>query len=97
MTAANVTFWRSDERVEPDQAQRFAFTCPKGRGHCGGLLIADRDHGIKRDPQNQNGGKAQWDLIDNGTFSPSINCGGCGWHGYIRGGRCVDTNGKDEP
>jgi Family of unknown function (DUF6527) len=31
------------------------------------------------------------------TFTPSINCGHCGWHGYLRGGRCVDTSGVDEP
>lgn len=99
MTAANVSYWRSDRKVEPDEAQRFGFECPKGNGFCGGLLIAGRDHGIKRDGQNLNGGRAQWDMSGDPaapTFSPSINCG-CGWHGYIENGRCVDTTKNDEP
>lgn len=97
MTAANVTFTKHGEPCDPDQAHRFGFTCPKRGDSCRGLLIADRPHGIPRDGQNLNGGRAQWDYKGNETFSPSINCGRCGWHGYIRNGRCVDTNGKDEP
>jgi hypothetical protein len=54
---------------------------------------------LKRDPQGQNGGIAQWDWNgdrNSPTFTPSVNCGSC-WHGYIRDGRAVDCNGNDEP
>lgn len=72
---------------------------------CDGLLIAEGPHsfahGIKRDGQGKNGGRPQWGWDGNWdapTFTPSVNCEKhCGWHGYIRKGRCVDTNGKDEP
>ncbi len=83
--------------AEPGREQTFSFVCPKGR-HCGGIIIKGRTS-LKHDPQNKNGGIAQWDWDGNReapTFSPSINCGSC-WHGYIRKGRCVDTNGADEP
>ena len=72
---------------------------------CANLLIAEGPHsfphGIKRDPQAQNGGSPQWGW--NGdrktpTFHPSINCEKhCGWHGYIESGRCVNTAKQDEP
>lgn len=72
---------------------------------CARLLIAEGPHsaahGVKRDGQGLNGGRPQWDW--NGdpnrpTFSPSINCEAhCGWHGYIRIGRCVSASGGDEP
>jgi hypothetical protein len=93
-----------------DQAPaRFTFRCVcRNRGRhplqkpakCAMLLIAGASP-IKRDPQGLNGGRPQWDW--NGdrlrpTFSPSIDCSrDCGWHGYIRDGRCVDTSGNDEP
>lgn len=72
---------------------------------CAMLLLAEgphtAKHGIKRDGQGQNGGRPQWDWDgnrENPTFNPSINCEGhCGWHGYIRGGRCVEVDGKDSP
>ena len=75
------------------------------RTPCGELLIAvgphSADHGRKRDPHGNNGGSPQWDWDGNReapTFSPSINCEKhCGWHGYIRNGRCVTTDGTDEP
>jgi len=100
MSNAKVTFHDAamENHAPADKAARFGFTCPKGRGHCSGLLIAGRT-GLKRDGQNQNGGVAMWDFDGNAaapTFSPSVNCGGC-WHGYIRNGRCVDTQGNDEP
>jgi hypothetical protein len=88
---------------------RFTFRCvgynrglPKvlQRNKCANLLIAGTTD-IKRDPQGQNGGRPQWDWDRNReapTFSPSINCEAhCGWHGYIRGGRCVSSSGQDEP
>ena len=72
---------------------------------CAKLLIAEGPysaaHGVKHDPRGENGGRPQWTWDGNRdapTFSPSVNCAGhCGWHGYIRNGRCVDTNGRDEP
>lgn len=88
MSAADVTYYRENGEVcGPDDATKFGFTCPKGHGHCGGLLIAGRTS-TPRDPANQNGGRAQWDLTGPDTFSPSINCS-CGWHGYIKAGQCV--------
>lgn len=93
MTDAKVEFNPS----EPGKEQRFTFKCPKYDRQCGGLVIAGRTD-LKRDPQGNNGGVPQWDWNDNReapTFSPSINCAGC-WHGYLRNGRCVDTNGVDE-
>lgn len=75
------------------------------RTECGMLLVAEgphsHRHGMKRDGQGANGGRPQWDWDgdrSSPTFSPSVNCEkACGWHGYIRGGRCVNTQGQDEP
>lgn len=72
---------------------------------CENLLIAEGPHsaahGVKRDGQGKNGGRPQWDWDGNReapTFWPSINCEGhCGWHGYLRAGRCVSVPGGDEP
>ena len=72
---------------------------------CEGLLLAEGPHtaahGIKRDGNGQNGGRPQWEWDGNReapTFSPSINCEKhCGWHGYLRKGRCVTTGDADEP
>jgi len=99
MSAADVKFYDNDmEEALAETASLFGFTCPHGRGHCQGLIIAGRT-GLKRDPQGQNGGHAMWDFDGNAaapTFTPSINCGKC-WHGHIRAGRCVSTQGVDEP
>ena len=100
MSAAAVTFQNlGGESAAPGNEQRFAFACPRVKNsRCSGLLIAGRTN-LKRAGQNKNGGVAQWDWNgdrDKPTFTPSINCGGC-WHGYIRAGRCVDVNGRDEP
>lgn len=110
MSEANVKFLRLDrEPCAPDENPcRFSFRCVvRNRGRhpkleeveCGELLIAEATD-IKRDPQGQNGGSPQWNWDGNReapTFSPSINCEKhCGWHGYIRGGRCVTAQGEDE-
>ncbi len=109
MSVAGVVFLDLDYEPAADgeRPQRFGFRCPvRNRGRdarlppvmCEGLLIADAGHGIKRDGKGANGGRPQWDWDGNReapTFKPSVNCKGC-WHGYIRGGRCVDTKGKDE-
>lgn len=111
MSDARVEFQDIDcEPIGPDQKPvRFGFRCVgRNRGRdprlpvsmCEGLLIAGTTD-IKRDPQGKNGGRPQWAWDGNReapTFTPSINCEKhCGWHGYIRKGRCVDTQGVDEP
>ncbi|MBI1173528.1 hypothetical protein GC209_19245 [bacterium] len=108
-----LTNGRGEPAGEHEKPERFTFRCPvhnRGRDPekrtnvCPDLLIAagphSAAHGIKRDPQSKNGGHAQWDWDGNRqapTFAPSIRCSGCGWHGYIRAGRCVDTSGREEP
>lgn len=114
MSAADVRFLTIEGEDCPAGAKpaRFTFRCVnRNRGRralldvveCARLLVAGPHaaaHGVKRDPNNANGGRAQWDWDgnrDSPTFSPSVNCAShCGWHGYIRNGRCVDTKGKDE-
>jgi hypothetical protein len=111
MSKAHVQFLRLDaEHCPPGEVpQRFTFRCVRGNRNrhaamepqtCGNLLIANSGHDIARDPQGNNGGRPQWDWDGDRqcpTFSPSINCSAhCGWHGYIRAGRCVDTGGNDE-
>jgi hypothetical protein len=84
--------------AEPGNEQTFGFNCPKWDRRCGHLIIAGKTD-LKRDPKGRNGGIAQWHWDgnrDKPTFTPSVDCGGC-WHGYIRNGRTVDTNGNDEP
>lgn len=103
MSEARVTFDMLDELVAPTgREQTFSFNCPNRKGgRCEGLIIAGRTN-LKRDPQGKNGGIAQWDWKNprergGPTFHPSINCGTCGWHGYIESGRCVNTKKQDEP
>ena len=110
MSEARVEFLTvaGDPCPSDEKPARFTFRCVnrnKGRHPrlavvtCANLLIAGATN-IKRDPQGANGGRPQWDWDGNRdapTFSPSIDCSGhCGWHGYIRNGRCVDTSGNDE-
>jgi hypothetical protein len=108
MSAANVQFMDIYGKPCPQDQKpaRFSFPCAREvRDTCASLLIAEGPHsaahGVKRNGQNQNGGRAQWDWDGNRaapTFSPSINCeSACGWHGYIRNGRCVNSSGQDEP
>lgn len=104
MSAANVKFYTLDYdscELTSDKPVYFGFRCPKSKvqSYCGGLLIAGASD-IKHDPQGQNGGRPQWSFDgdrESPTFAPSVNCGGCGWHGFIEKGRCVDTSKKDEP
>jgi hypothetical protein len=99
MSDAKVTFETLDwEKADVGKEQVFSFRCPRKGRRCESLVIAGRTD-LKRDPQGQNGGIAQWDWDGNRdapTFSPSVNCGGC-WHGYIEKGRCVSTSKQDEP
>lgn len=114
MSAAEVEFLTIEGEACPDDVKpaRFTFRCVNGNKgrhallptvRCACLLIAGphaAPHGVKRDPNNANDGRAQWDWDGNRaapTFKPSVNCSShCGWHGYIRNGRAVDTAGKDE-
>jgi hypothetical protein len=98
---AKVTFASLHSLVAPVGCeQTFGFACPRRAGtRCEGLIIAGRTT-LKRDPQGKNGGIAQWDWDGNReapTFSPSINCGHCGWHGHVERGRCVSTSRQEEP
>ena len=101
MSAANVSFDSLDElHAEPGKEQTFAFDCPRRKGRrCEGLIIRGRTN-LPHDPLSKNGGIAQW--IWNGnrecpTFSPSVNCGQCGWHGFVESDRCVNVAHADEP
>src|SRR5258708_232733 len=102
MSDAKVTFafLGSADLPLAGEEETFSFVCPRRAGRrCEGLIIAGRTK-LKHDPQGQNGGIAQWHWDGNAaapTFSPSIDCGGCGWHGYIHAGRCKDANHNDEP
>jgi len=99
MSDAKVKFHRLDDLdAAIGVEQTFSFNCPKYDRRCFGLVIVGKTD-LKRDPQGQNGGIAQWEWDGNRekpTFTPSINCGKC-WHGYIRNGRAVDCQSKDEP
>lgn len=99
MADAKVRF-HTLESLDADSGQEktFSFNCPKHDRRCEGLVIAGKTQ-LKRDPNGQNGGVAQWDWDHNRSrpnLVPSINCGSC-WHGYIRAGRTVDCQGNDEP
>jgi hypothetical protein len=100
MSDAKVMFSNLDWLdVAPGEEQTFSFMCPKKGRRCEGLIIRGRTD-LKHDPHGQNGGIAQWNWDGNRdapTFSPSVNCGICGWHGYIENGRCVSTAKVDEP
>ena len=101
MSDAKVTFGRLFEATDhPGQEQTFSFNCPRRKaGRCEGVIIKGRTT-LKHDPNGKNGGVAQWTWDGNREvppFVPSINCGTCGWHGYIERGRCVTTKKQDEP
>ena len=43
-------------------------------------------------PLQKNGNGASWEWDGNReapTISPSVNCGGCGWHGWIKAGEFI--------
>ena len=111
MSAAHVQFLSIEANPIglEEKPCRFTFRCVRDNRDrhpglttitCANLLIAGTTD-VKRDGQGLNGGRPQWDWDgnrDNPTFSPSINCeSSCGWHGYIRNGRCVSASGQDEP
>lgn len=71
----------------PDQKPaRFGFTCPR-KGHmCSGMLLRSGPHTQEDLPQPE---RRTWAWDGNRTaptFQPSIDCGGCGWHGFINSG-----------
>lgn len=101
MSDARVKFWTLSYRpAGVGEEQTFSFNCPRrAGGRCEGLVISGRTS-LPHDPQGKNGGIAQWAWDANRespTFSPSINCGACKWHGFIEGGRCVSVAKQDEP
>lgn len=99
MSDAKVRFFTLDwEPATAVSAQCFSFNCPVRDRRCEHLIISGRTD-LKREPQSQNGGIAQWDWdgnVEAPTFQPSVNCGRC-WHGFIERGRCVSTAKADEP
>jgi len=90
-------FSRDRMEANPGHEQAFSFACPKYERRCGDLVIVGKTnlkHGARKD-----GGVPQWKWDGRRgapTFEPSVDCKGC-WHGFIRKGRCVDVQGKDEP
>ncbi len=99
MSAAKIQFSKLDfSPAGPGEEQTFSFNCPRFDRRCGDLVIAGKTD-LKRDPQGQNGGIAQWDWNgdrDLPSFIPSVNCQRC-WHGHIQHGRCQTTAYVDEP
>ncbi len=93
MSDASVTFLDIGyDPVRGDEApSRFSFRCPTHpQNRCEGMLIRAGEHANTHPSWLWDGNR------EAPTFSPSVNCEGC-WHGYIKGGRCVDTSGNDEP
>lgn len=101
MSDARVNFDTLDDLdADPGNEQTFSFSCPRKINHrCGSLIIRGRTD-LPHDPQGQNGGIAQWGWDgnrDTPTFTPSINCSFCGWHGFLERGRCLTTSKQEEP
>jgi hypothetical protein len=58
------------------------FACPRGKGTCG----------VECRPTPGDG--PRWDnhgTDEAPTLTPSINCGSCGWHGYVQKGHTIDA------
>lgn len=93
---ANVTFLTLDYKPCPpdEKPARFAFQCPRTGKTCSDFLIngAELAPGIKI--QRGKTKASVWDFNgdkENPTFSPSILCYGCEFHGYIKNGEIVDA------
>ena len=86
MAAANV---RLRFAAAGDAVESFSFDCPLRPGRaCADLRV--RGSGV---------GGPSWAFdgnIQEPSFEPSINCGHCGWHGYIVADRTVGTDRKTE-
>lgn len=82
----DIVSWRDlkpGEIFKNDRGKWLIFRCPR-KGHQCQISI--------RPQRNASG--ASWDVSgEEGapTVSPSINCGGCGWHGFIRNGEFSDA------
>jgi hypothetical protein len=64
-----------------DRGKWLLFRCPRTGRECQIALSPQR---------NANGASWRWDgSADAPTVEPSVNCGGCGWHGWIRSGEFV--------
>lgn len=62
---------------------RLEYICPtKGNLVCGGILIGHNNKPTSVAPS------WSWDgNIENPTLTPSIVCGNCGYHGYLKNGK----------
>lgn len=58
------------------------FGCPRGKGTCSVEVNPTPGDG----PRWENHGSEEAP-----TFTPSVNCTSCGWHGYIAKGHCTDA------
>lgn len=66
---------------DPRQRRKLFFACPRREGHECHVLL-------KPWPVNA----PTWTLTGDEaapTLEPSISCGDCGWHGFIRSGKTV--------
>jgi hypothetical protein len=66
-----------------EKRDRLHFDCPRRPGHECSVLL--KPWPIQGAPTWEWDGNAEAP-----TLNPSINCGACGWHGYIRAGSCVE-------
>ena len=76
--------------TKPEDVHRFGFRCPRAKVDarfpmCTGLNLRGRGHDITNKSWTWDGN------IEQPTFTPSINCGHCGWHGHIRAGEFKDA------
>ncbi len=82
--------YNADIPPAPGQLGRLSYGCPRGKGHCGAVVICNGP----KPPSFKVWG---WDgNIEKPTLTPSINClahgpdgekyAGCGWHGFVRSG-----------
>ena len=88
----------NDTPCPPDEApERFGFECPRQPGEmCSGLLIRTDELAAKLAIAGPSGWRSpaswEWDGDrERPTFNPSINCGICGWHGFITNGEAHNT------
>lgn len=65
------------------QACELSYQCPRTGQHCGSIRV----HLTNKTPRVW-----IWDgNFEKPTITPSINCGNCGWHGYLQAGSFVDA------
>jgi hypothetical protein len=72
-----------DDELHDGVPAHLYFQCPRRPHRCAVAL---------RPNKQPNGASWEWDgNREAPTLTPSISCGACGWHGWIRGGELVDA------